>query len=170
MRYPARLALCAALLTATSCVDVSHEDAVDALGEETPGGPSPFHRPGQPCVTCHGELGPAEPEFRLAGTVYLLRNAEDPAAGAVVQIQDSVGKVITVQTNAGGNFWLSPEQWDPVYPIQARVKWGPITKQMNQPINRAASCADCHVPPRPSRTSPGRIYIATNRSDLMRPP
>ena len=170
MRPPARLALCAALLTAISCADVSHEDAVDALGGETPGGPSPFHRPGQPCVTCHGELGPAESEFSLAGTVYLVRNAEDPAVGAFIQIQDSAGQVVTLQTNEAGNFWLTPAQWEPVYPIQTRVRWGRITKQMNQPINRAESCADCHVPPKPSRTSPGRVYIVTNPSDLTRPP
>lgn len=165
-----RSAALLSLLATTRCVDASHEDAVEALGGETPGGPSALHRPGQPCVTCHGELGPAESEFLIGGTVYLIRNAEDPAAGAFVQLQDSVGQVVTLQTNQAGNFWLLPDQWNPVYPIQTRVKWGTITKQMNQPIYRAASCADCHVPPRPSLTTPGRIYIATNRSDLTRPP
>lgn len=170
MRHPARLALYVVLLAAASCTDVTHEEAVDALGGETPGGPSALHRPGQPCVTCHGELGPAESEFSLAGTVYQLRNAEVPAAGVLVQIQDSAGQTVLLQTNAAGNFWLTPKQWQPEFPIQTRIRWQHITKQMSQPINRAASCADCHVPPKPSRTSPGRIYLATNPSDLVKPP
>jgi hypothetical protein len=170
----ARWALTVAGLAATSCVDATHEEQVDALGDETPGGPGPFHRPGQPCVTCHGELGPADSQFRLGGTVYLLRNAEDPAPGTVVQIQDSTGQVFTTQTNAAGNFWVLPEQWDPTYPLQVRVQYQAqfkvFTKQMNPAINRAESCGDCHVPPRPNKESPGRVYITTNRSDLTKAP
>lgn len=167
MQRPFVILAALALLAAPGCADATHDEAVDALGGETPGGPGPLHRPGQPCITCHGELGPAESEFILAGTVYLIRSAEDPAPGALVQIQDSAGATFLTQTNEAGNFWVLPSQWEPVYPIQTRVKYGRTTKQMNQPINRSESCADCHVPPKPSRTSPGRIYIATNRSDIM---
>jgi hypothetical protein len=159
----------AALLLAAGCVDTTHDDAVDALGDETPGGPSELHRPGQPCVTCHGSEGPADSEFSLAGTVYALRGAEDPAPGAIVQVQDQTGQIYTVNANAAGNFWIPADAWDPVFPLQPRVEYLGIKKQMTIAVNRAASCGDCHLPSAPSRISPGRVYIATNRNDLTKP-
>ena len=29
-----------------------------------------LHRPGQPCLTCHGGKGPGHVEFSIAGTLY----------------------------------------------------------------------------------------------------
>jgi hypothetical protein len=155
-----------ALLFATACADVNHDNEVDALGGETPGGPSELHRPGQPCTTCHGPDGPADTEFSLAGTVYLLRSSEQPAVGALVDIQDQTGFVATVQTNAAGNFYIAKNLWDPVFPIEPRVSYGGVKKPMTVPINRETSCADCHTADSPSRTSPGRIYVVTTLSQL----
>src|SRR5450432_160855 len=42
------------------CGDPVHDTAVSALGPEAPGVPKgPLHRPGQPCVLCHGPQGSA---------------------------------------------------------------------------------------------------------------
>ena len=57
-------------LTSLSCTDPVLDDQIEALGPET-GNPGPTHRPGQPCVLCHSQLGPASDSvFLLAGTVY----------------------------------------------------------------------------------------------------
>ena len=62
-----------------ACGDPTHDRAVEVLGGEAPGVPEgPLHRPGQPCVTCHGDSGPASGEFSLAGTVYALLIASEP--------------------------------------------------------------------------------------------
>ena len=86
------LFLCTMLFAA--CFDPVHDDAVEALGPEKRGvRPGPNHRPGQPCLTCHGDQGPAEPEFALAGTIYLARGVLEPVSGVSVHLTDAVGSV-----------------------------------------------------------------------------
>ena len=52
------LAFSAAASALAACVDESHELQVQALGAEVPGVPmGPLHRPGQPCLVCHGDQG-----------------------------------------------------------------------------------------------------------------
>ena len=69
---------------ATSCTDPVRDRAIERLGAEDPAvAIGPEHRPGQPCVLCHSEGGPASGKpFAIAGTVFetiLPRSA--PAAG-----------------------------------------------------------------------------------------
>jgi hypothetical protein len=155
---------------AIACGDPVHDDAVSDLGGEAAGVPvGPLHRPGQPCVTCHGSSGPAESEFSVAGTVYLLSRQDTPAGGALVEILDVTGAVRTVLTNEAGNFWIVRDDWTPAFPYRAKVTLGAVTKQMIAHVSRARSCADCHVSP-PGQTSPGHIYLATNPSDLTPAP
>lgn len=166
MRPVAPLALIGATCAALACTDPTHEDAVTALGGETPGvAAGSLHRPGQPCVTCHGDSGPASSEFSLAGTVYALLRRSDPAPGALVSVEDITGKVVSTGTNPAGNFYVPSSLWRPKYPLKVQVTFGNVTKQMLTHISRAASCADCHRDP-PSQNSPGQIYIATNPSGL----
>ena len=68
-RLPVGLTL---LATLAACdTDPVHSSAVDALGPEVAGVPKgPYHRAGQPCVTCHGGEGPASQQFVMAGTVF----------------------------------------------------------------------------------------------------
>ena len=48
-----------------------HDNEVAALGPEDPSvPPGPDHRPGQPCLVCHGGSGPASAQFAVGGTVY----------------------------------------------------------------------------------------------------
>jgi hypothetical protein len=133
-----------------ACFDPVHDDAVDALGPEKRGvRPGPNHRPGQPCLTCHGDQGPAEPEFALAGTIYLARGVLEPVSGVTVHLVDAVDAGRDPRTNEVGNFFVGKTDWTPVYPI--RVELQDIrsdedggTKTMFSRIRAEGSCADCH--------------------------
>jgi hypothetical protein len=143
----------------SSCVDETHDAEVKALGPEDPTvPPGPLHRPGQPCVTCHGGSGPASQQFSLGGTVYLVKGQTMPAANATVTIEDSTGAVGTTQTNSAGNFYITVQQWQPRYPLWPQVVLGSDTQMMSTHIGRDGSCADCHGPTA-SPTSIGPVYL-----------
>jgi hypothetical protein len=159
-----RLVLTSLLLV--GCVDATHNEEVQALGGETPGVPrGPLHRPGQPCLTCHGGLGPASHQFSVGGTVYAVRSASAPAVGAQVQIEDINGSVYTATTNAAGNFYIPIDTWQPTYPTQMQVSLGGLSQQMATHAGRNGSCAGCHTSPQ-GPTSPGAVYVALSASDL----
>jgi hypothetical protein len=153
----------AAVLASLSCVDTVHEDAVQALGsEDSSVPPGPLHRPGQPCVTCHGGSGPAKTQFSTAGTVYAQDKSSKPAAGAVVIIEDVTGATYTTTTNSAGNFYIPLSAFEPHYPVsvsQVSSADGSQNQAMATIINRDGSCADCHSNPR-GPTSQGPVYLA----------
>jgi hypothetical protein len=155
------LALGAASAGASSCIDESHDLQVQALGGEASGvSPGPTHRPGQPCLVCHGGLGPASTQFVMAGTTYAVQGETAVAPGAQVQIEDVNGLSYKSTTNQGGNFYIPVAQWSPTYPIiQVTVSQGQNSQQMVTHIGRDGSCADCHTPS-PGPTSPGPVYVA----------
>jgi hypothetical protein len=161
----ARLLLVAACLL-VGCVDATHDEQVQALGGETPGVPrGPLHRPGQPCLTCHGGLGPASHQFSVGGTVYAVRSESPPAVGAQVQVEDINGSVYTATTNAAGNFYVPSDTWQPTYPTQMQVSLAGLSQQMATHVGRNGSCAGCHTSPQ-GPTSPGAVYVALSASDL----
>jgi hypothetical protein len=132
------------LVLIASCLDPVHSDAVDALGPEAAGVPEgPTHRPGQPCLTCHGGNGPG-PDFAVAGTVYETRNGTTPLPNATVVLHDSAGTTRSTLTNSVGNFYLTAGQWTPAYPMFAELDVGDITKKMETRIGRNGGCAECH--------------------------
>jgi hypothetical protein len=152
-----------------ACVDATHDAAVNKLGGEAPGvQPGPLHRPGQPCVTCHGGEGPGNSEFSVAGTVYLyFYDSVAPAPGVTVQIQDINGVAVTIPTNEVGNFYISADDWQPTFPLKTEIHFGKITRQMQTNIGRTGSCGDCHkldVGP----ISAGKIYVALNPKQLAK--
>jgi hypothetical protein len=147
--------------------DPVHDDAVSALGGETPGvRRGPLHRPGQPCIQCHdGALGDPQ-RFTVAGTIFQTSGSKSPAVGATVTLTDAIGSSIQVQTNAAGNFYLTPNQYDPVVPMQVvvtdssgigvkmqTVVAGNLAEEPNN-----GSCASCHFDPA-GPTSPGHVCI-----------
>jgi hypothetical protein len=154
------VALCAGGSLA-ACVDESHDLAVQALGPETPGVPrGPDHRPGQPCLLCHGGQGPASARFLMAGTVYAVQGESAPAPGARVTIEDVRGSSFTATTNEAGNFFIKPEEWSLVYPAETQVALGDEPPElMGTHISRDGSCADCHALTT-SATSPGPVFAA----------
>jgi hypothetical protein len=143
---------------ATACVDESHDLQVQALSGEVPGiAPGPLHRPGQPCLTCHGEAGPSSHQFVMAGTVFAVKGESDPAAEAQVVIEDVTGSFFAATTNAAGNFYIPVGEWSPTTPLTVQVPKAGL--QMMSLIGRAGSCADCHTLTS-GPTSPGPVYLA----------
>jgi hypothetical protein len=147
--------------------DPVHDDAISALGGETPGvRRGPLHRPGQPCILCHdGALGDPQ-RFTVAGTIFQTSGAKAPAVGATVTLTDANGSAIQVQTNAAGNFYLTQNQYDPVVPMQVVVtgSGGAAAKMQTVVAGNLAeepnngSCASCHFDPA-GPTSPGHVCI-----------
>jgi mono/diheme cytochrome c family protein len=151
----------AAALASVSCVDEVHAQDVAALGPEASGvARGPLHRPGQPCLACHGGSGPASAQFSVGGTVYLTQGGDMPAPGTRVEIEDIDGEIWTVATNAAGNFFVTVADFAPHYPTQMQVTSsdGSITQQMLTHVGRDGSCADCHTPTA-GPTSPGPVYL-----------
>lgn len=131
-------------ILAAACMNPVHSDAVDALGPEVNGErPGPFHRAGQPCLTCHGPEGP-EDEFAVAGTVFEVRGGSTPLAGVTVALTDSTGAQRQLVTNSAGNFYLRAGQWTPSYPMHVELSINGETKKMVTRIGRNGGCAECH--------------------------
>ena len=156
----------AASLTTVSCVDEVHNEEVAALGPENGVPPGPLHRPGQPCLTCHGGSGPAKVQFSVGGTVYLNQGGGVSGPGASVQVEDILGNIRTVQANAAGNFFITLSDFAPHYPTQMQVTSadGSITDQMLTHVGRDGSCADCHTTP-VGPTAVGPIYVNAAGTD-----
>lgn len=167
MRAPLAAAVLAMGASIAACADATHDEQVKALGGEAAGvAPGPEHRPGQPCLVCHGGEGPASSSFSVAGTVYALFKETAPAVGATVQIEDINGAVFLSPTNAAGNFYVSTSQWQPTYPIQMQVSLMAASNQMLTHVGREGSCAACHQAT-PGPSSPGPVYVATDQDQLV---
>jgi hypothetical protein len=145
--------------TQTGCSDPTHDQQVQALGGEDPNVPTgPLHRPGQPCLVCHGGSGPASAVFSAAGTVYVDQNDMTPASSATVQIEDVNGSLGKATTNQAGNFYLATGQWQATYPTIPQVTLGSTTQLMQTHIGREGSCGHCHADPS-GPFSAGHIYV-----------
>ena len=161
---PTVLAMAASM---AACADATHEQQVQALGGEAAGvAPGPEHRPGQPCLVCHGGEGPASSSFSVAGTVYAVFKESAPAVGAQVQIEDITGAVFRSPTNAAGNFYVTTSQWQPTYPTQMQVSLMAASNQMLTHVGRDGSCATCHQSSS-GPSSPGPVYVATDPEQLV---
>jgi hypothetical protein len=68
-------------------------------------GSNEFHYAGKDCLRCHvaGAKASVVP-FTMAGTVYKDLLGSEPLAGAEVVLLDAAGTVISMTTNAAGNF------------------------------------------------------------------
>jgi len=163
----------------SGCSDPTRDRQIEALGPDTET-PGPDHRPGQPCILCHSEGGPAESKaFAIAGTVYKTSKVgEDGIEGVVVQfIAANDSKPVALpSTGPTGNFFVPVEDWpDIVFPIRVALynnEDDPPVQTMKSLINKEASCNFCHRPnvdPKKtddedvakdlSRQSAGQIYM-----------
>jgi cytochrome c553 len=162
-------------LAAACNTDPVHSDAVNALGPEVSGIPQgQYHRAGQPCVTCHGDEGPASTQFTMAGTVfYGPANTANPigVGNVMVTLEDDTQSVYTAVTNCVGNFWVTSDQWPghPQFPVLVTIAGTVGTysaPSMQSHIGRTGSCADCHQYPTTNNfyQTPGLVHLFTQDS------
>jgi hypothetical protein len=150
----------AALLIAThaGCGDPIRDNAVDALGPEARGVPvGPLHRPGQPCVLCHGETAEA-PTFSFAGTVYVDATSLTPIDDVTVTLIDLFGREFSTTTNCAGNFFVRPREYPLDGPIWVGLRRDEVLREMDTPIFRDGSCTGCHDDPA-GPASAGHVYL-----------
>ena len=150
----------------TGCPSPVNDDAIEALGGECNGVPeSEHHRPGQPCVLCHGGYQGDSPELSIGGTVFATPAQPIPVEGAKVILIDAEGATMTKETNCIGNFQITTDEWVPAFPIHAEIVCPiPGTDEtrrlvMGTRISRDGSCAGCHFGP-PDIDSPGWVFCA----------
>jgi hypothetical protein len=159
-----RVVLGALVFAMASCADPVLSDAVDALGNETSGiDKGEFHRAGQPCATCHQEGGPASDfPFTVAGTVFAQPLRQVGVESAEVRMTDADGTKYTAKTNCVGNFFVTPSEWQPKFPILVEVGKNNVRRSMRSAIGRDASCASCHsseLEPADPLSQVGHIYL-----------
>jgi hypothetical protein len=161
-----RPALILALVAALGCGNTPEDDARDALGDtdhDYGGEAGPLHRPGQPCLLCHG--------FQLAGTVYRFEDDRAGVGGASVHVTDGMGRSFTATTNSSGNFYVTRGgeleadddgelelPYELEYPLAVEIEHEGITQPMRSLIWREGSCAHCHGPTE-GESSAGRIVL-----------
>lgn len=147
-RWLALAALSAALLAA--CGDPVHDMQREALGGETDGVPrGPLHRPGQPCLVCHSDYGPARMVLSFGGTIYQYDSTPPvPLKDALITLTDAHGKMYEVKSNCAGNFYTQRVDYDPTFPVSVKVTYGslPVSPMLSM-IHRDGSCASCHTDP-----------------------
>ena len=150
-----------AVLVSVGCGDPVHDQLVTSLGAEDPSvAPGPTHRPGQPCLACHGDLGPAKLAFTIGGTAYAVQGKPLPLVGGIVQVGGQDGHSVNLTTNVAGNFFVTSSDFVPTYPTRNFV-WSADAKQqavMFSLANREGSCATCHSNP-PGPNSPGPVWL-----------
>jgi hypothetical protein len=164
------LAVMSAVSVGSSCaLDPVHDANVKALGGEEDGIPAgEFHRPGQPCLVCHGAQGPADQKFLIAGTVMYGPVKNQPVPFAEVRIRDATKAVQCFPTNCRGNFFVTPDRYSQglLFPLQVSIKKNDIQRVMNSYIGREGSCGFCHKSP-PFFDSPGQVSLYGNEDQVM---
>jgi len=107
---------------------------------------------------CHdGAFGDPQ-AFSVAGTVFETSASLAPVVGASVYLTDATGSNRSAETNTAGNFYLTPEQWTPVFPLHVVVKpvTGPDVFMVS--LVEDGACATCHRDPS-GRDSPGHVAL-----------
>jgi hypothetical protein len=115
----------------------------------------PAMQPGQDCLSCH--TANAEFAWTAAGTVFTSTVAplDQGVAGAVVEIVDSAGKKVSLQTTSSGNFYTAEALSFPLHPT---VRFG--GKSASMPLDATqGSCNGCHVYRPPDLVYPAQIHV-----------
>lgn len=130
--------------------------AVCSTGSAWEGGDqeSPEMHPGGNCITCHQSSGEG-PSYAIAGTVMAALDDDTDCNGAeavTVEITGADGTVLSLPTNAAGNFFSKTAV---ATPFKAVVKKGSAVRAMNTPQSDG-NCANCHTA-EGTNGAPGRI-------------
>jgi len=153
---------CAIGVLASAACDPVNADVVSSLPPSNVRN-GPLHRPGQPCLACHDGVIGDPSAFSVAGTIFTTPSETVGVNGASVWMTDSNGTTHQAKTNAAGNFYVSPSQWTPVYPIVAVkvTSIGDASAVMRSEIGRDGACGSCHTDP-PGADSPGHIAMTAD--------
>lgn len=154
------LALGAVVVGAASCdgdegpANCSTDSVWEGGDEE-----SPEMHPGGNCIACHAEEGDA-PRFNIAGTV--MNDIHDDTdcngvEGVTVEITGADGQVITLTTNAAGNFFRRESDGAVAMPYTAKLIYQGRERAMATPQSTGA-CAACHSADGASG-APGRVLV-----------
>jgi len=111
-------------------------------------GSNEFHYTGKDCLRCHTTGGKADAfRFTMAGTVYKDIVGSEPLAGAEIVLVNSEGKVISMTSNAAGNFMTQAEIQDSNGNATYKT-WvlGPDGKRLPMVTMTSGSCNMHHSP------------------------
>ncbi len=119
---------------------------------------SPLMRPGGNCIACHASGEGLQ--FAVSGTVYAgAAEADDcfGVSGATVRLTDSKGKVLSVETNKAGNFFVGARGPVLAMPFTAKVIFKGSERRMFAPKS-SGNCMSCHTS-KGANGAPGRIMV-----------
>ncbi|MDI1484257.1 hypothetical protein [Polyangium sp. y55x31] len=146
------------------CTNPLQEDAIAALGPESPAIPlGPLHRAGQPCLVCHD--GAEATELTVAGTIYERVDSTKPVPDVLVHLVDARGTAYVTATNCAGNFFVRPGDFSPEYPMRVAIEREGFRQEMESPVNGEGSCAVCHAT-KPGPRSAGRVFLLSVAATL----
>jgi hypothetical protein len=90
--------------------------------------------------------------------------------GVVVTITDAFGDSHTAKTNCIGNFFITADEWQPGFPLAAKIEYpslsgsGKTPAYMSSRIGRDGSCGSCHHGARALDT-PGYVFCVDQDTD-----
>lgn len=161
--------LSSAALGAGGCSDPVQQEQVAALGPEAPEvPPGPLHRAGQPCLICHGAGGDA-PRFTAAGTVISTPELRQPAFGVQVRLIDAARRSYLAYTNCIGNFFIFPQEYEPVLPLWVSLSGYGAHIDMESPMHKDGDCGFCHGREK-NPSSAGPIFLTEDPAQAAKIP
>lgn len=178
---------CALLPVLTGCGNPAIDSLVATLGpEDSKVGVNVNHRPGQPCVACHGPYYGASPRMSIAGTVFGNPNATEPTPVQNVRIRlfDTAGTAarLSIFSECSGNFFVNYSDDNDTalfFPLAVRIDCPepenvgkrdndpPIHLAMQSRVSREGSCNACHRGNR-FQNSPG--WVICDASEMTQYP
>jgi cytochrome c553 len=129
-------------------------------GTYWPGGEgSAVMQPGVACISCHSGVGAGDEQsgFGIAGTAYKTLhepNGCNGAPNALIEVTDANGQVISLSSNAAGNFYAGGVV---AFPIRARVTANGVVREMLTP-QASGNCNACHTQTG-DQGAPGRVML-----------
>jgi mono/diheme cytochrome c family protein len=148
-----------ALTTSTGCGQGNAAPAVCSTNSDWIQGDqgSPLMHPGDACIACHTSNG--GPNFILGGTVMAATNDDtdcNGVQGATVEIKGADGTVITLTTNAAGNFYQESMAGLST-PYTAKIIQGGKERAM-MASQTTGDCNSCHTAAG-ANGAPGRLLL-----------
>lgn len=162
---------CVLLLALPGCGNPSFDVQIEQLPPDTVG-PGPNHRPGQPCLLCHGPYKGASPQMSLAGTVFKTITTQDTYGlppdyaeytaalkeatglqGVSIKVYDPSGKIngvlptnsrqVELKSLESGNFFFKTIEFSPNFPLGARMDCPDVGQQFTM-ISRISRDGSCN--------------------------